>query len=100
VTQRKCRICGRSEERCNYVNYVAQGGHDFDPEPPTEPKPARLTLQVTGQDLTPAWTSYVMLDGRRLPGFPMLVYQSASEAQAAAQAYIDELIEHFRQGGR
>jgi len=99
VTQPKCKVCGWFRE-ASFAEPGCPGfygPHDFDPEPTPAPKPARSTITVL--DMERGWTSYIEFDGVALVKFPCKMYQSEQEARAAAQAYIDELIEHFRNGG-
>jgi hypothetical protein len=58
--------------------------------------PPRLTIEVHTGALGAAFAN-VRLDGDAIRYFER--YSSEPEARAAAQAYVDELLKHFRSGG-
>lgn len=64
---------------------------------PTPPAP-RLTCDVVPEP-DRGWLWRLRLDGRSLGGAEFVRAASEPEARAAAQAYIDELLAHFRAGG-
>lgn len=67
------------------------------PEDPAEPKPPRLTIEVHTGALGAAFAN-VRLDGDPIRYFER--YPSEQEARAAAEAYVEDLVKHFREGGR
>jgi hypothetical protein len=81
-------------------------------EPYVEPAKKRLTIQVLSwnewnggsryalrDDPNLPWYWRVLLDGRALGGAEVIKASTEPEARAAAQAYVDELLAHFRNGG-
>lgn len=63
--------------------------------PPVERKP-RLTIETHQPFYQAKWTATVWVDDFSLRDF---YEETEPEARAAAQAYVDELLAHFREGG-
>ena len=98
-----CQRCGARAHSDKFSTWcINRYGHEFwsadEPAPEVERK-SRLTIEVrphywarfVGQHV-----AFVHVDGYAFRTFT----GTEPEARAAAQAYVDELIKHFQEGGR
>lgn len=69
-------------------------------QPAQVEKPKRLTIETRPLEFfgERKWAAFVQVDGKTIYS-PLGLADTEGSARAAAQAYVDELLAHFRAGG-